>query len=408
MKKYKDLIKNIGVLTLSNFGSKILSFLLVPLYTSILTTEEYGNFDFITVTISLLIPILTLNITEAALRFLLDKKNNQKDIFEICLKTIIISIFILLIFVIVNRYLNIIPILNVYNIFFVIYYIVSLNYEWAQNFTRGLDKLSNIAIGGIINSIFILFLNILFLVIFKLGLKGYFLANIIANIIATSYLLISINIKQYIKFDTINVFCVSNKRLKKEMLKYSKPLMVNSIGWWINNVSDRYIVTYILGVAENGIYSVAYKIPSILSIIQSIFNQAWAITAVKTFDKNDEDRFFESIYVSYNFLMVCWCSILIILTKFLASILYKNEFYNAWKYMPFLMISIVFSAISGLLGGIFSAVKNSKMMSVSTMVGAIINIILNFFLIHIVGTIGAAISTAISCCIVWIIRMIRS
>lgn len=408
MKKYKDLIKNIGVLTLSNFGSKILSFLLVPLYTSILTTEEYGNFDFITVTISLLIPILTLNITEAALRFLLDKKNNQKDIFEICLKTIIISIFILLILVIVNRYLNIIPILNVYNIFFVIYYIVSLNYEWAQNFTRGLDKLSNIAIGSIINSIFILFLNILFLVIFKLGLKGYFLANIIANIIATSYLLISINIKQYIKFDTINVFCVSNKRLKKEMLKYSKPLMVNSIGWWINNVSDRYIVTYILGVAENGIYSVAYKIPSILSIIQSIFNQAWAITAVKTFDKNDEDRFFESIYVSYNFLMVCWCSILIILTKFLASILYKNEFYNAWKYMPFLMISIVFSAISGLLGGIFSAVKNSKMMSVSTMVGAIINIILNFFLIHIVGTIGVAISTAISCCIVWIIRMIRS
>ena len=408
MKKYKDLIKNIGVLTLSNFGSKILSFLLVPLYTSILTTEEYGKFDFITVTISLLIPILTLNITEAALRFLLDKKNAPKDIFEICLKTIIISIFILLIFVIVNQYLNIIPILNVYNIFFVIYYIVSLNYEWAQNFTRGLDKLSNIAIGGIINSIFILFLNILFLVIFKLGLKGYFLANIIANIISTGYLLISTNIKQYIKFDTINVFCVSNKRLKKEMLKYSKPLMLNSIGWWINNVSDRYIVTYILGVAENGIYSVAYKIPSILSIIQSIFNQAWAITAVKTFDKNDEDRFFESIYVSYNFLMVCCCSILIILTKFLASILYKNEFYNAWKYMPFLMISIVFSAISGLLGGIFSAVKNSKMMSVSTMVGAIINIILNFFLIHIVGTIGAAISTAISCCIVWIIRMIRS
>ena len=89
MKKYKELIKNMGLLTLSNFGSKILSFFLVPLYTAVLSTKDYGNFDFVTVTASLLIPLLTLNISEGALRFLLDKEKNKKQIFNICTKIIV-------------------------------------------------------------------------------------------------------------------------------------------------------------------------------------------------------------------------------------------------------------------------------------------------------------------------------
>ena len=82
-RNYKYLLKNIGLLTLSNFGTKILLFLLLPLYTSILTVEEYGLYDFINTTIILLIPVLTFNISEAVIRFLLEKENNEKAIFRI-------------------------------------------------------------------------------------------------------------------------------------------------------------------------------------------------------------------------------------------------------------------------------------------------------------------------------------
>lgn len=403
MKKYEDLIKNIGVLTISNFGSKLFSFFLVPLYTAILSTEEYGNFDFITTTVSLLIPIFTLNISEAALRFLLDKDKDKKDICKISIRIVLISIVIVTLLSIANKFFGIIDLLNNYLGYFIVYYIVLVIYTYAQNITRGLDKISDVAIGGVINSLFMLILNILFLVILKLGLDGYFLASIIANVISTAYLLISI---KYHKL--INCKKIKNHNLQKEMINYSKPLMMNSIGWWINNVSDRYIVIYLCGAAANGVYSVSYKIPSILSIFQTIFNQAWGISAVKEFDKDDKDHFFKNVYSSYNFLMVFCCSILIILSKILAHFLYLREFYSAWQYMPFLMISIVFGSLSGLLGGVFSAVKDSKILGGTTILGAILNIILNLILVYKIGIIGAAIATAISYFIVWAIRLITS
>lgn len=402
MKKYKELLGNVGLLTLSNFGSKLLSFLLVPLYTSVLTTEEYGNYDFVNVTISLLIPILTLNISEAALRFLLDSKKNKKDVCNISLRINLISILIFMFLAIFNKIFGIINILNNYFIYFILLYIITVFYQYFQNVIRGLDKIKVLAISGIINSIFMLGLNIYFLLVLKLGLAGYFLANIIANIIATIYLFLNANIR-----DNIRIFYKNNKELKNEMINYSKPLMLNSIGWWINNVSDRYIVTYLCGVAANGIYSVSYKIPSILSIIQTIFNQAWGISAIKEFDRKDEDNFFKNIYCSYNIIMIISCSILILLTKILAKFLYSNEFYAAWEYMPFLMISIVFGALSGLLGGIFSAVKDTKTLGITTALGALLNIILNVILIKFVGVIGAAIATAFSIFVVWLIRIFK-
>ncbi len=399
LKKYKELLQNVGLLTLSNFGSKFLSFFLIPLYTAVLTTEEYGNFDFINVTISLLVPLLTLNVYEGALRFLLDKKNKKDDICKISVKYLLLSVVFLFILATINYIFNIIPLLNRYFIYFVILYITSAFLQFAQNITRGFDKISYIAISGVINSVVLLTLNILFLLVFHLGIDGYFLAAIISSLITVVYLFISIKFHKYLKKGKYNL------TLQKEVLDYSRPLVFNSIGWWINNASDRYMVIFMCGSAANGIYSMAYKIPSILSILQNIFNQAWTITAVKSFSAEDEDNFIKNVYSTYNLLMVLCCSLLIILSKALAKFLYLNEFYNAWKYMPFLMISIVFGSLSGVLGSLFVAIKDSKIISKTTIGGATINIILNFILIKWIGVLGAAISTAISYFLVWLFRV---
>ena len=198
---------------------------------------------------------------------------------------------------------------------------------------------------------------------------------------------------------------VKDDELKKEMVKYSKPLMLNSIGWWVNSASDRYTVTYICGAEANGVYSIAYKIPSILSIFQSIFNQAWGISAVKEFDKDDKDGYFAKAYSFYNMLMIFVCSFLIMFTKLLAKLLYKNEFYLAWKYVPFLVFSVVFGAMSGFLGGVFSAVKKSNILGRTTILGATLNLILNIIMVWYIGPVGAAIATFISYFVVWSIRI---
>lgn len=401
LKKYVELIKNFGFLTISNFGSKLLAFILVPLYTSVLTTEEYGNYDFINTTISLLIPLLTIDISGAALRFLLDKKSNKKSIISYSLLLTIISIFIVFFGLIINHYFSLIRIIDDYAMFFLIFYISSLIYTTLQNVARGLDKLKSIAIVGFINSVLVLTLNILFLLKFELGLNGYFLAYIISNFISSIYLILDCKIYSYISFTS------SDKTLISKMNKYSFPLMFNSIGWWVNNVSDRYMVTYMISSSANGVYSLAYKIPSLLSIIQSIFNQAWTISAVKSADEKEKANYYSNIYSLYNFFLIMSSSLLIIFTKILALLLYKNEFYEAWQYMPLLIISNLFGALSGLLGGVFSATKDSKTMGRTTIIGSVINIIINYVLIQKIGIMGAAIGTFVSFFAVWVMRYIK-
>lgn len=397
MKKYKYLLKNIGLLTVSNFASKILSFLLVPLYTSILTTKEYGVYDIFNTTVLLLIPIFTIDIVDAVLRFSLDDKVDNNDVYTIGNILTFVSTLILGLFLMINFIFDINQILKDYTFIFLGLYFFSSYNQFLQYYARGIDKVSILSISGVIATAVNLSLNILFLLVFKLGLRGYFYSTILGLIIPTIYLIVKLDIWQ-IKFSW-------NKNLFLEMKRYSQPLVLNSISWWINNSSSRYIVIFLCGVAENGIFSIGYKIPSILTVFQSIFNQAWTLSSVKEFNQKDEDGFFSKVYNLYNFSMVILCSGLILTTKLFASFLYAKDFYVAWKYVPFLMIAVVFSALSGLLGGVFSAVKDSKAYSVSTTIGAIINILVSFVGVYFFGPIGAAFGNAVSFIIVWIVRL---
>lgn len=399
MKGKKYLAKNISIMTISQFGSKILSFLLVPLYTSILSTGEYGTYDLINSTISLLIPILTLCVSDAVLRFPLDEENDKIGIFTVAIKRYLISQLLISLPIIFNCFITFNLTIKIYSVYIILMYASHTLSGIVINFARGLDGIKEVGISGVICSVVMLGLNILFLVVFKIGLDGYFIANITALFVQMLYLFVSLKLWDYL--------CFKGKyyELQKKMFNYSSPLIANSIAWWVNNVSDRYVVTWICGVAANGIYSVAYKIPSIISAMQGIFNQAWTLSAVKDFDSSDSKGFFGEIYNTYNFLMIIICSILIMFTKIIANIMYSKEFYEAWRYVPWLLISVVFGAMSGYLGGVFAAVKNTKVFSQTTVVSAVVNTILNVVLVNYIGPLGAAIATLISYYIVFFIRI---
>ena len=397
MKKYKYLFKNLGLLTISNFGSKILTFLLVPLYTNVLTTGEYGTYDLYVTTTLLLSPVLSLNIADSVMRFSLDKGRNQRDVFTVGFIRIFSAICIFSVLVAVNYAFGIISVFNQFPFFLWLYFSLSLTYDFLTQFSRGMDRVSDLAVAGLLNSATMVTLNIVFLLVLKIGLTGYFLANCLAFIIPIIYL--TFRLKTYRKLN----IRFKDKPLKKEMEKYSTPIIFNTIGWWINNVSDRYVITWLLSVDANGIYSVAYKIPSVLNVFQSIFSQAWTISAIKEFD-DENKKFYSSIYKIYNFSMVFICSVLLIFNQLIARLLFAKEFFEAWKYAPFLLISVVFGSLSGLLGGVFSAAKKSKVFAQTTVIGAVINIVLNIVLVSKIGAIGAAIATMISYFVVWAAR----
>ena len=285
-----------------------------------------------------------------------------------------------------------------YGIYFAFMFMVQALSGIVLGYTRGIDKISDLSVSSVITSAIIIGCNIVFLVIFRWGLPGYFLANIIGPIFQCAYLIIRDEI-----FEKIN-FKNEYKVEEKELLGYSRPLMVNSLSWWVNNAADKYFVICFCGLSENGIYSVAAKIPTILNIFQSIFSQAWTLSAVKDFDSEDKNDFFKTMYTSYNCIMTIMCSAIIVGDKILAKILYAKDFYKAWLYVPWLTIAIIFGAMAGYIGGIFAAVKEPKIYAKSSAVGAILNIILNFICTPIFGAMGAAVATTTSYFLVWLIR----
>ena len=398
---YRYLFNNIGLLTLSNFATKFLSFFLVPLYTNVLTTTEYGTYDLFNATIGVLLPVLTLNIQESVLRFALDKKTNREAIVTISAKYLLISNFLVIIGLIFNRITNLNAMIAEYGIYFFLMFFVQSLVGVITCYIRGVDRVADLSVSSVITSIVTISCNIIFLVVFKWGLPGYFLANIIGPLVQCIYLMVRSSFLNEIRFEQFTTE-------EEAMTNYSKPLIANSIAWWVNNVSDRYVIVFFCSLAENGVYSVAGKIPSILNIFQTVFNQAWTLSAVKDFDSEDKNGFFTNTYKAYNCMMVIICSSIIVADNVLAKFLYAKDFYVAWKYVPWLTVAILFGALSGYLGGFFSAVKDSKLFATSTIMGAIINLFLNFVFTPVYGAMGAAIATAISYIVVWAFRYVQS
>lgn len=396
-KKNKSLVKNIGLFTIGSFGSKILTFLLVPLYTAVLSTAEYGSVDLITSTASLLMPIFLLSIFDATLRFGLDLNYSKKDVLSTSINIALKGSSLLIFISILIAITNVVDIPLIYLIFLCVFFVVGAFNQIFNLYLRAKDMAAVIAVGGIICTLITCLSNIVLLLIFKCGIIGYMISNTVGVLVQNAYQIFSGKLYKDIKLKNYN-------DLSKPMLSYSIPLIANSVSLWINNASDRYILSFMRGVSENGIYSVSYKIPTILFMFQNIYFNAWSISAIAEFDENDSDGFIGTNYSIYSFLSLLVCSGILIINIPLSHFLYKGNYFVAWRSVPFLLMGMVFNGISQFEGSLYGATKNTKLVARTTVIGATVNTICNFIFIYFFGAVGAAFATLLGYLTVWFLR----
>lgn len=395
----KYLLKNVGILTISSFASKILVFLLVPLYTTYLSTDEVGIYDLVVSTITLLYPILTANIVDAVMRFTMDKAKSKEEIISIAIRFVYLSWIIGGLIFICLRAFGLVPQLKGFEILIFLYFSFYVVYQLLLQFAKGIERVSDMGIAGVISTAVMLGGNILFLCVFHLKLTGFFLANVLALFFPVVYLFFRLRFWGYLKHRKI-----VNKSLQKEMLLYCTPLIATTLGWWINSTSNKYIVAFMVSIGASGLLSVAYKIPQIVNTLQGIFIQAWQISAIKEYGGNDTSLFYGRAFCFINFLMCVSCSGLIILAKPIGHVLYQKDFFAAWLYVPFLLISCVINSASCFLGPILAAKMDSKSMAMSAIYGASANVVMSIILVYLVGIQGATIASILSSFIIYEIR----
>lgn len=395
MERKKYLAKNTALFALNSIGTRIINFLLVPLYTNVLSTSQYGEVDLVATIAVIIVPLITLNIGEAVMRFALDENANIDSIVDIgCFFTLISLLTGAIIFPLLYLFSSIkVPPVYVY-----LYCVTQGLFSTTSCVLRGEEKLFDYAICNILNTILTAGFNILLLVVFHKGVPGYFLAYILAYICASIYAGIRGNIKRY-----LHSFHVDWK-LSKKMVAYSIVLVPNSLMWWIMNSSDRIMVTSMIDIEANGVYAISYKIPSAMAALSTVFNQAWMYSAIHEENSKDSVEFNNKMLTLLSrFLFLTITFLLLILRPFL-KIYVSENYYSAWEYTPYLLVGYYFMTIGTFLSTSYTVHKDSKGFLISGTVGAITNIVMNYFLIPVMGVSGAALATCISYISVFIYR----
>ena len=217
-----------------------------------------------------------------------DEKENNKVVFSSGACVLLISSAV---FLLVSPLIALVPLIEDFAWLIVLYVICSNFHTLAKEYIRAKGMLKLYAAQSILGTALVIVFNLIFLIPLELGVTGYVLSVAVADALGTVFLVV------YAKLYKDFSFKLVSKAKIKEMLKYSLPMMPTTVIWWITNVSDRFIVAYICGEGENGLYSAAYKIPTIIALVAGIFNEAWQISAIsENEDREGISKFFSEVF----------------------------------------------------------------------------------------------------------------
>lgn len=399
MSKESKLIKNTAIIAIGNIMTKCISFFMLPLYTSLLNTTQFGTVDLISTYSALLLIIITLQFEQGVFRYLVEVRDN-KGLQKKYITTAVVTVFLMAALFCVS----IGVVLTIFNYKYTCYFLVIVFfgsiYTLLLQVPRGLGNNMIYAVSSFISGALNVVLNVFFIAILKMGVEGMLIGTIISQIVASMYIVIAIRLVAFIDYSTFD------KKILRELLKYSLPLVPYSLCWWVINASDRTVIQKFMGTSANGLYAVAYKFPSLFSMVSNIFQLAWTESAAENANSMDRDEYYNQIMnKSIRFYSSCNLGIIAIL-PFVFSILIRNQFAETYYYIPILMTAALFHSIGGLYGSIYFAFKATKKVAITTFIAAIVNIVINVCFINEIGLYAAALSSMVAYLVIIIIRVI--
>lgn len=400
MNKYKKLAFNTMIFAVGSFGSKILVLLLTRLYTEHINPADMNTKDLLETTALFLQPIFTFALQEYLIRFGLDKNYDKKAVFTT--SACITSIGMAALFLIVPS-LRFIPFLNFisgYSMLLIVYTCMSSVRMLFAQFVRSRDMVKLFSLDGILATLTLFIFNMIFIKGLNMGVKGFMLAVILSDFCSSVFLFSTAGLGKFFRFKYFS------GSLARAMMKFSLPLIPTIVMWTVTSLSDRLFITYMhstraeIGKEAAGLYAVANRIPNLISMVSTIFFQAWNMSAITENNSRDRSKFYERVYSAYEAILFIASAGLLMLVVPVSSFLTNKsnyaEYGTIYIYTPILIIAVLFMSLNQFLGGIYNATKHSKNSFWTSFVACSVNIVMNFFLIPEWGLQGAALATFLS------------
>ena len=398
MSREKNLAKNTIIITMGKICTQLITFFLLPLYTGILSTEEYGTVDLLNTLVSLLLPIVTFQVEQAVFRELIEvrgKNDKESRIISSAVITVIFQCIVyLIIFALISPFIN-----NHYKFFLATNVVANIFLSLLLQIARGFGDNKKYAFASFISALSTIVFNVLFLVVIKLGANGMLLGTMLGQIVATIYLFISLKLYKYLKVKDYK------KEVIKSLWKYSLPLIPNAISWWVFNASDRVIASAFLGVDQNGILAASLKFSAVFITFYNIFNMSWTESISIAIKDDDVSDYFNRMFNIVLRLFTAMAVGMIACMPFVFPIMINEKFSAGYGLVPISIVGSLFNVIVGLISVIYVAEKNTKAIASTSIVSAVINIIVHLVLIKFIGLYAAVISTFVAFFVMSIYRL---
>lgn len=397
MGKYRSLLRNTAILSVGTMLSKLVTFLMVRFYTGVLSPAEYGTGDLLITTVSLLMPFVSCGISEGVFRFLPEYPQAQKQVFSIGIYTVTAGSALLI---------GCLPLLRLAEGFRGQWLLLALMtmaacyHSVCEQYVRAAGETALFAKQGLLNTLLVVTWNLLLLTVFRLGVTGYVLSVGLSDFLCTLYLVLRQRLWR----------CLTrrpNPILAGKMLRYSVPLIPTTVFWWVTSVSDRYMIAAMLGSEANGIYTVANKLPTVLTLLSGVLIQAWQYSAVSEAKSSLEEqvRFYSNVWLTLLSALFLACSAMVAFAQIAIRVLTTAAYDQAWQYVPILCGAMLFCAFTSFFGSVYTVTKRSGLSLWTSLLGAAINILLNGLLIPSpLGIYGAALATFASYFVVFLVR----
>ena len=388
------LLGNTLVFALGGLAIKAVSLVLMPLYTTALTAGEYGTAELLNSAIEIVLPLLSAGVVEALYRFSIDDDVPKDELFADSLVVlgggvVCAGAACALGHVLWN--------MEHAGSFFVLFCSVCV-FKATTQLARGLGHVRRFVAYGLINALAMVVSTYLLLVRAHTGIEGYLWSYTIGYLVGG--LVAFLGSAEYRLLAPFRV----DRDLLRRMLVYSLPLVPNLLSWWLVSVSGRYVVLWGSGLAAAGLFTAASKMPSLINIVASVFQQAWQYSTAREIDSPDRGAFFGSVLRGYSLATLSTAGLVIALNRPISRVMLQAEFAEGWRYVPLLMLVASFGVISIFFESFYQALKNSGVLMASTALGAGVNVVLGVALVPFMGPWGAGLAGAVAYMLVLVVR----
>lgn len=389
MNQQKQLVKNTLIIAFGKLTTQFLTFLLLPLYTTHLSASDYGTVDLILTYVILLTPMLSLSLDMGVFRFLIDARGNrsrQKKIISTVIRLVSVA---LLLFTALYAFVGFF-VTSPYSLLTFGVIIAGLFSNLFMQFARGFGDNVKYSIASVIIGVVTVLVNIIALTMLNMGASGMLIAAIIANGVGALYLFFSLRINAYIDIDA------ADKKLTRELLRYSLPLVPNNLSLWLVLSANRTLIATMLDLAANGIFAVANKFPIIFSGLFSFYYMSWTESASVNINSVDRDEFFSKAVNASIKLFGSFALCLVAILPFVFNLMVDAKYSEAYLYIPILLLSSMLSSLVASYGAIYIAKKMTKKVLTSSILAAVISLGLTILLTPYMGLFGPSIAMVIA------------